>query len=177
MPDNTPPPLTLRYDGEGTFAPASSFWAKRADRFYVIGAEYDLVTHQERSQKSHAHFFASVHEAWRNLPEALAERWPSAEHLRRWALIKAGFCDTTTVVFANRKDAERAAALVSPLDEFSIVDVRDTTLTRYVAKSQSYRSMPKGEFQRSKDEVLRVISELIGTTAGELSEAGKDAAE
>lgn len=176
MTDAAPPPINLRYEGEGEFKPTSPFWGKRADRFYVVGETYDLVTHQERSSASHAHYFASVNEAWKNLPEDMAERWPSPEHLRKWALIKAGYCVSTTVLFANRKDAEKAAALVIPLDEFSVVDVKETTLTRYVAKSQSYRAMPKGEFQRSKDDVLRVLDELLGTVAGAVAEAGRNAA-
>lgn len=164
-------PLAYIWEGD-VFRPATVHWARKADKQFVIGQEYHLVEYHPRSMASHNAFFAQVHEAHKNLPDELAERYPTPEHLRKYCLIKAGFCDTQTVVFASRKDAEKAAALVIPLDEFSVVDVRDTTLTRYVAKSQSFRAMGKDDFQKSKEEVIRIMAEMLGTTTEALQSAG-----
>lgn len=174
MSDVTPP-ITFVWEGD-CFRPGGPYWARQADKHYVIGVPYDLVPHQERSHKSHAHYFASVNEAWKNLPEDISERFPTADHLRKYALIKGGFCHTQTVVFANRKDAEKAAAIIAPLDEFSIVDVYDTTLTRYAAKSQNHRSMDKAEFQKSKDSVLDIIAAMISTPVESLKSNADKAA-
>lgn len=165
------PVLFLALD-DGAMVPASPHWAKRACEQFKAGERYALVEHQERSSKSHAHYFAAVHEAWANLPEHLAERFPTAEHLRKYALIKTGYCNTSQLPCASKKAALDAAAFVRPTDEYSIVTVTGTIVTRYTARSQSYRSMPHGEFQKSKDEVLSLISSMIGTSPSELEKAG-----
>ena len=57
----------------------------------------------------------------------------------------------------------RVAAFVRPLDDFAVVETDGLVVTVYTAKSQSMRAMGKKTFQESKDAVLRVIAELIGT--------------
>lgn len=163
----TDEPILLVWEGDG-FKPASAYWQSRADKHFVIGERYMMEEVHQRSQASHNHYFAAVEEAWRNLPEDLAQRFPTSEHLRKYALIRTGFCNEQHVVFMTRKDAERAAALIIPLDEFSVIDVRDTTVARYTAKSQRRRAMDKQEFQASKDAVLGLLSEMIGTSPKQL---------
>lgn len=165
------PPILLQYEGEGEFKPAGSYWAKQADKHYVIGARYALVEHQERSQKSHAHYFAMVHDAWANLPEHLAEQYPTSERLRKHCLIKAGFADSQTFVCSSKAEAQRMAAFIRPIDEFSIISVKEATVTRWTAKSQSMKAMGKDEFQRSKDAVLQILSDMIGVAPAELKKA------
>lgn len=165
------PPILLQYEGEGEFKPAGPHWAKQADKHYVIGERYALVEHQERSQKSHAHYFAMVHDAWANLPEHLAEQYPTSERLRKHCLIKAGFADSQTFVCSSKAEAQRMAAFIRPIDEFSIISVKEATVTRWTAKSQSMKAMGKDEFQRSKDSVLQVLSDMIGVAPAELKRA------
>ena len=86
------PPILCTWTGTG-FDPASRVWAKRADESYVVGAQYMVEAREARSIASHNFYFAAVHEAFLNLPEAMAERFPSADHLRKYALIRAGFRD------------------------------------------------------------------------------------
>lgn len=149
---------------------------KLADEHFVVGQRYTLIEHHQRSQASHAHYFACVSEAWKNLPEHLAERFPTAEHLRKYALIKAGYSDSTSIVCASKAEAQRVAAFVKPADEFSIVIVNEATVTRYVAKSQSHRAMGKQVFQESKSAVLDVIAAMIEVAPRQLAhEAGKAA--
>lgn len=129
------------------------------------------ATREHRSKVSHDHFFASVAEAYKNLPEDIAADFASEDHLRKWALIKAGFRDERSIVASSRAEALRLAAFVRPFDEFAVVVVREAVVTVYQAKSQSLRAMGKAEFQRSKDAVFDVLAKLIGTDVSELKQA------
>lgn len=147
-----------------------------ADKTYVDGELYRLGVVEERSLNSHNHFFAALHEAWLNLPELMAERFPTEEHLRRTALIEKGWHNSHTLACASNAQAVRVAAFMKPIDEFAVVIVRGSTVTRYTAKSQSARAMGREEFQKSKQDVLDYVADLIGKTPKELAaNAGKAA--
>jgi len=148
---------------------------RAADRLYVDGETYRLGIIEERSANSHSHYFAALNEAYANLPDELAERFPTVEHLRKVALIRTGFADEHTLTCSSKAEALRVAAFMRPVDEFSIVVAREATVTRYSAKSQSMRAMGAAEFQRSKQAVLEYVSALIGTTRRELEHAGASA--
>lgn len=163
-------PLPYRWDGE-SFTPVSPYWAREADKEFTVGEVYRLDVIEERSRASHAHFFASVTEAWRNLPERLADRFPSAEHLRKYSLIRCGYRDERSIVCASKAEAQRLAAFVKPMDDYAVVVARERVVTVWTAKSQSMRAMPKGEFQRSKDAVLDYLASLIGTSRDALTGA------
>lgn len=167
-------PLTTRWTGEALQPIGRS--AKEADAYFVIGQTYRIVEHQERSQASHNHFFAAVHEAWSNLSDEQFERWPSAEHLRKWALVKAGYFDERSIVCASKAEAARVAAFVKPMDEFAIVTVSLAVVRVFTAKSQSTKAMGRKDFNESKQKVLDVIAGLIGVSTGDLREnAGRAA--
>lgn len=154
------PPLMFTYDGEALIPRVP----RLADKHYVVGETYCLVPHEDRSLASHRHYFASIAEAHANLPEELTERLPTPEHLRKYALIKAGYRDERTFVAASKAEAQRMAAFVRPIDDFALVIADGTNVSVFTAKSQSTRAMGRKVFQESKDAVLRVISELIGVT-------------
>ena len=141
-----------------------------ADRMYVVGEQYRLAPLEERSRASHNGFFAAITEAWSNLPEDLAERFPSPDHLRRWALIKSGFRDERSFVCASKAEALRLSVFVKPIDDFAVVLVHESTVTVYTAQSQSMRAMGKERFQASKDAVLDVVAGMIGHDAKTLSD-------
>lgn len=166
------PPLQFDWDGEAMIPRQS----RRADQHYVVGETYWLQPYEPRSMRSHAHFFASVNDAWQHLPEHLAERFPTSEHLRKYCLIKAGFADERSVVCSSKAEAQRVAAFVKPLDAYAIVAVSEAVVTIYTAKSQSMRAMGKDDFQRSKEAVFAVIAKLIGVTAEELKRNQQEAA-
>lgn len=171
---NTLPPLPCQWDGEH-FTPAGTHWTRQADKHFVVGQVYPLEVREERSLISHNHYFASVAEAWKNLPEDQAERWPTAEHLRKFALIKAGYHDERSIVCASKAEAQRLAAFVKPMDDFAVVIAREAVVIVWTAKSQSVRAMGRVDFQRSKDAVLDIIAGLIGTSADTLKNAGQAA--
>lgn len=146
-----------------------------ARRYFTPGHLYPLEVREERSLESHNHFFASIKEAWDNLPADVAERFPSPDHLRRWALVKAGYRDARSIVCSSKAEARRVAVFAKAISD-AVVVVRDAVVIVYTAKSQSARAMNKAEFQKSKEEVLEIVARLIGTSAKTLSEnAGKAA--
>lgn len=167
MNDAAPPALPFRWDGEGFF-PVARNWALIADKYFVVGEVYRLEVREERSAASHNHYFASVVEAHQNLPEKLAQRFPTPDHLRRFALIKAGFREERSVVCASPAEAQKVAGFIKPMDDYAVVMVRDSVVIVYTAKSQSVRAMGKDEFQKSKDAVLEVLATIIGTTRDSL---------
>ena len=166
------PPMPFQWNGEAMVA----LNGKRADEHFTIGERYVLAEHQDRSLRSHNHYFASVAEAWKNLPEHLAAQFPTAEHLRKYALIKAGYYDSHSIVCASRAEALRVAAFIRPMDEFAIVTVTEAQVTRYTAQSQSKRAMGKKVFQESKDDVLGITSDMVGVEAKALTANAMEAA-
>lgn len=157
------PPILFSWTGD-SFVPATQYWGRQADKHFTIGEKYELIEHHGRSHKSHAHYFARVHEAWQNLPEDLAVQFPTEEHLRKYCLIKAGYSDGNTLVCPTKASALSTAAFLRPTDEFAVVVVKDNIITRYTAKSQSVRAMGAKDFQASKDAVLDIMAQMARTT-------------
>lgn len=153
-------PVTYSWDGEA-MVPLQHFGAS-CDRQFIVGETYQLIVHENRSQESHNHYFAAIHDAWMNLPELDSERFATAEHLRKWALIKAGYRDERSVVCASKAEALRVAAFIKPMDEFAVVLTHEAVVTVYTAQSQSKKAMGADAFQASKQKVLDVISAMIG---------------
>lgn len=143
----------------------------QADRQYVDGEEYRLGVIEERSGSSHRHYFAAINDAWHNLSEEQSQRFPTSEHLRRYALIKAGYADVQEFAASSHAEALRIATYIGGIDSYAVVAVKGNTVQRFTAKSQSYRSMGKPEFNASKDKVLEIISAMIGVTPAELAKA------
>lgn len=167
-------PIIFHWDGEA-MVPQARF-AKLADQEFVVGIDYPLVVQEARSRASHNHFFASVEEAWRNLPENIAEQFPNSEKLRKHALIRAGYRDERSIACASKAEAQRVAAFIKPMDDYAIVTVTEAVVTVYTAKSQSLRAMGKKVFGESKEAVLGILSDMVGVQPAELQrEAGRAA--
>jgi hypothetical protein len=120
--------------------------------------------------------FAALKEAHNSLPDETAERLPTPEHLRKFALIKTGFADSRSLACSSRAEALRIAAFMRPADEFSVVTIEGAVVTVWTAKSQSVRAMGKAEFTASKDAVLAYVASLIGTTTAALERHTREAA-
>lgn len=159
-------PIIFAWDGE-TMCPLARF-ARTCDKQFVVGENYTLVTHEDRSQASHSHYFAALNEAWKNVREDVAERFPTSEHLRKWALVKAGYADERSIVCSSKAEALRLAAFIRPLDEYAVIVVREATIKVFTPQSQSMRAMGKKDFQASKDAVLEIVSGMIGVKSAEL---------
>jgi len=163
----TTTPILFIWNGEA-FWPLGSQSRKQCDEHYVVGAKY---------RKTHNHYFAALSEAWKNLPELMSERFPTPEHLRKYALIKIGLYDSRSIVAANKTQARELARFIQPMDEFSIVTTQDNTVTIYTAKSQSARAMSRADFAKSKQAVLDFVAGLIGTSPNQLTQNIKEAAQ
>lgn len=146
---------------------------KLADKEYVVGERYTLAPYEERSIATHNHEFAWLHEAWLNLPERYQGEVfaQSSEHLRKYALIRAGYSDCASMPCASKAEALRVAAFIRPMDEFSIVTVNGTVVNRFTAKSQKRRAMGAKVFQESKTAIMDVIAQMIGVEPEQLSKA------
>lgn len=167
-------PLPMQWDGE-VMRPTRGF-ARLADKAYVVGEVYTLVeADASRSQASHRHYFAAVYDAWLNLPEQDAERFPTVEHLRKYALIRAGYCDTREIVCSSKAEAVRLGAFVKPMDPYALVAVKDACVRVYTAKSQAPKAMGRKVFQESKDAVLDVLASMIEVSKEQLLFSGQGA--
>lgn len=165
-------PLRLRYEGEGEFRALTN----RADEDYVVGAVYVMEERKDRSSNSHNHFFASVGDAWKTLPDELLENYPTADHLRKKALVWKGWRDERTIACASKAEAERVSAFVKPMDDFAVVTVRDAVVRVWTAKSQSMKAMGAKDFQQSKQDVLDFIDDLLGVERGASAANARSAA-
>jgi hypothetical protein len=162
------------WDG-ASMRPLPAFAPRRAHRF-AAGEIVSLAPAEPRSSASHRHYFACVREAWVNLPERLAARFRTEEHLRKYALIKAAFCDQRSIVCASRAEARRIAAFIEPLDDYAIIALEGRLITVFTAKSQSAAAMSKSQFQASKEAVLGLLAEMIGVDPAALVQAGQRSA-
>lgn len=162
-------PLPFRWTGEA-MEPLRNY-ARRADEQFVVGQTYVLALQEDRSAATHRHYFACINEVWKNLPEGLERQFPTAEHLRKMALILTGYRDEREIVCASKAEAQRVAAFVRPMDGYALVTVTGATVRVFTAKSQSVKAMGKAEFQASKDAVLERLADVLQVTVPELMAA------
>lgn len=155
-----------RWDGEA-FQPLPHVKV-RCDKELVIGEIYFLAPVEDRSMVSHRHQFAWIKTAWQMLPESIAYLYPSPEHLRKRALIEAGFFTEEVIDAGTNAAALRVAAYVQSKDIFTMVIVRGRYVLVRHAESQSLNAMKKRRFQESKDAVLTVIAKMIGVSVEDL---------
>lgn len=161
-------PIPMQWTGEH-FVPHHRFRSE-CDQSFVIGQLYPLAVQEHRSTNTHRHYFAAINEAWMNMPEHMAGRFQTSEHLRKFALIKAGYRDERSIACSSKAEARRLAAFIKPMDDFAVVTVSESVVTVYTAKSQSMQAMGKQVFKESKQAVLDVIAAMIGVTPDTLSE-------
>ena len=140
---------------------------RRCDQTLVIGELYRMVVQEDRSDISHRHAFAFLREAWKQLPEDIADLYPSPEHLRKRALIQAGYY-TEEVVDAGSPAVALRVAAYARRDEFALVIVRGRLVLVRHAQSQSYRVMNRQLFQASKTAVLEIVAGMIGVEPAKL---------
>lgn len=136
------------------------------EKSYKEGERVALDVIEERSAASHRQYFASVREAWLNLDEEASARYPTPDHLRRWGLIKSGWCKETTFVLDTPEHANRNAAFLRGLDDMAVIVVKGNVVKMYIAKSQRMGrgGMNKEQFEQSKRDVLEILSGTIGVS-------------
>lgn len=175
-------PLPFTWSGSA-MVPDPRF-AQLAKRQFKDGERYVLEPHDEVSHKERGHYFASVNDAWKNLSDAALVRYPTATHLRKWALVKAGWrkenftvCDGETDKAAEAR-ALTLAAFVRNLDDAAVVVVEKNVVRTYVARTQKIGPtdqgyMTKDEWRQSKQDVLDILSGTIGVSRKALEKEGR----
>ena len=161
-------PIPFIWTGEA-FAPETPRAHRAASSRFGVGEVVPLDVAHPRSKVSHDHFFALVAEAHGTLPEHLAERFPTPDSLRHYALCMAGYCDVETFIASSRAEALRLAGFVRKGEV--IVTVEGATVTRLTPHSQSMKAMGGKVFQESKAACLEIIAGLLETTPEALGRA------
>lgn len=151
--------------------------AKR--QFGEPGSEHVLEPIAERSMASHSQYFAALKDAFDNLPENVAHRWPTVEHFRKYLLILADKCETRWIACRDEEHAAKTALFMREVDEFAVIGISKDDKTVVVvkrAKSQSMRAMGKREFEESKRAVLDLAERFTGVSRTQaMREAGRSA--
>src|SRR5206468_7243781 len=95
-------------------------------------------------------------------------------HLRKRALIDAGFYNEQIIDAEIPSAAFKVARAMAAREEFSLVFARGQNVIIRTAKSQRRRglgAMSKQEFQASKQAVLDLVSEIVGVSVEDLLKA------
>lgn len=164
------PPMPFQWDGE--IEALRPRHPKLAGRHFVDTVYYTMAPWEDRSIATHNHQFAWLHQAWQNLPEDLADAYPTPEHLRKRALIEAGFYDEDVIDAGTKAAALRVASHFRKRDDFAWIVVRGPVVVVRTAKSQSRRYMDKDTFQKSKTAIMEIIANMIGSTPAQLEAEG-----
>lgn len=138
------------------------------------GERYDLSVLEARSAKSHRFYFVSIKNAFDSLPEKIAPRFPSKEHLRKWALVQVGLFDEREFDCDTQINARRLANFIRLEDEYASITVHGKKVIVRRAKSQAGNAMTKEEFQASSKAVLELLDALIGTQPGTVKRENRD---
>lgn len=166
--------ILCEWDGE-SFAPLQRH-AKHCDATFTIGERYFIEPIAPRNMAAHRAYFAQLRDAWVNLPESIAEQFPSPDHLRARSLIDAGYCTERLIDAGSKAAAERVAAYVRSAKDFSHVITRGPIVVIREPESQSVRAMGADRFKASMQAVLDIVAGMIGVSPDTLAkEAGRAA--
>lgn len=155
-------PLPMVYRGSGLFQVPRGH-IRRADAQFGAGEYIVMAPQEERSTAAHRAYFAAVNECWKSLPEDMAGELPTADRMRKRALIMTGWRDETSHVCATHAEAVRTADVLRRYaDPDAMISVSGSVVVVLEAKSQAYRAMNKEDFRASSEAVLRFLAEKLG---------------
>lgn len=166
-------PCAFIWDG-GAMIPLDRYRGL-ASRQFRPGVEYALIPHRGRSEKAHGLYFKALETGWKNLPEEYASRFPTTEHLRKWALIQEGYADEHSMLCDNNAKAMSTAALCRALDGYAVIKVSGPVVTVWTAQSQSHHAMGHESFTTSMNKVLERVADMLGISSQQLTEEAKSA--
>ena len=149
-------------------------YKNQCDTQFLVDCEYPLTIIEARSRASHNHYFASVEEAYKNLPDSLKEKFPSATHLRKKALVECGYCTEKNFVCDTDEHAMNLAVYIRSIDEYAIIRLSGNVVKVFEAHSQDAANMGRELFMASKNAVLDYVSTLIGVKTSELKKQGAE---
>lgn len=137
-------------------------------RQFEHGEDYALGPVEGVSSKSRAHFFASLKSAWDSLPFELVQQYPSVAHLRKKAVVVAGWAKHTHTVFDTPKDAVNHAKDLRKIDEYAVIKCSGCVVDFWIAKSIRPGQINGKKWQEVKDKALDWVATLARTTRAEL---------
>lgn len=149
-------------------------FADLCKRQYELDGDYALARIENRSRASHNHYFAALNDAFDNLPEVWAKKFPTSEHMRKWVLVTEGYRHEEVHDFDTEKDAKQFALAIRRRDEFSVIKRAGAQVMIWSAKSQDHRSMGKQEFEDSKKAVLDYVAGVIGVSLERLEQQASE---
>lgn len=158
-------PIKAVWEGDG-FKPASPYWQSKADEQFVVGVTYQISAIAGRSEQSHNHTFAVIVEAWHSLPDELLSTYPTAEFLRKRALVDIGHRNETLYACKSNAAALRLAAILRGMNQFAVIDVRDDTVRIWEARSMARNAVPDNKsWQDLKTRLLTRVGDIVGVSA------------
>lgn len=122
----------------------------------------------DHSEPARRRYFAILREAHRNLPDHWRELCPTAEHLRKWCLVKTGYCDVGTINCGSQRAANEVALLAKRIDGFVVTLVTGPLVSVYTARSQSKRNQPRKQFLACAEQVYSELGRMLGVDPAEL---------
>lgn len=163
-------PVMFVWSDDGTMVPQPRFKSV-CDKQFAVGAEYPMIVVEPRNMKSHAHYFAALHEGWLNLSEDDTRLYPTEEHLRAWALIECGFFAQREVECETPALAKRMALLARQISPMARIGMKGSKVIVKEAASQSLAAMGPDAFKASKEAVLDLVATMADTTRKDLAKA------
>lgn len=145
---------------------------RQCDAQYLVGEHYVLTVVEARSRASHNFYFATLHDAWENLPEEIAPRYPSPEHLRAQALVQTGWATERNFPCTSHEHATQLASYIRTTSTYAVIRVHGDVVQIFEPMSQSAKAMGKDQFEKSKRDVLEWVAGLIDTKVSTLKKQG-----
>lgn len=165
-------PVMFEWTDDEVMVPVARF-KPLAVRQFAVGEQYALAPVENIPGASRGGFFAAVAEAWKNLPEDDA-RFPTREHLRKRALVHAGWAMHTQFVLDTPKDAMTMAQGLRRADEYAVIKVSGPCVDMWTAKSIAGGAITAEEWKDIKPRALDFCSALVGATRRELETHSRD---
>lgn len=174
------PPILVRFTGD-VFEPANVPMLTRAQKHFETGEVYAIEFADPPSDVTKRHFFAVINDSWKNLSNeplpgknwSLADRYPSPEHLRKWAIVKAGYADESMVPCDTDEMADRVVMMARRLDTYCVISRPEGSNVVRIWTAQSITKMDRRTFQNCKTLVFGILSDLIGVEPHTLAAQGQ----
>lgn len=159
-------PVQFIWTDEGVMKPLPRF-KTLCDRQYAVGEEYALGPIDNIPSKSRAGFFVDLHNAWSTMQEG-DNRFPSETHLRKRALIAAGWATHTQTVLDTPKDAQKSKIMLNRVEEYALVTIGGCVVDVWIAKSIANGQITAEQWRVVKPKALAWIAEQANTTVEDL---------
>ena len=144
---------------------------KALDAEMVIGDQYYIEPQKPASEKARRFFHAQLADLWQGLPEEIAERWPTVESFRKAGLIACGYCHKVEAVCATNQQAQALAASYTRLDDYVVVEIRDSVISVWTARSQRRNAMDAAERKAANAAVLEWAAAQVGVSSEQVKAA------